>query len=181
MENRDNLIDPIGIELAIAIFSTSLTTIAFIHQFRPFFRRKTFSLKIRKIRREIIKLQNSIDDLVLILERLSYQDPKIRLTDRKSTISDTLFHLKEEDYVRWLAIHDSIKQIDRNIYDIISEVRELVELEDISVISESKLTSEADQILMTLGEMTFDKLILNLRRLVKQLRRTVEHELHNHE
>ena len=174
MENRDKRIDPIGIELAIAIFSTSLTTIAFIHQFRPYFRRKPLSKKIRKIRREIIKLQNSVDDFVLILERLSHQDPEIQLSDRNSTISDTLFRLKEKDYVRWLVIHDSIKQVDRNIYDMISEVRDLMELEDISGISESKLTNQADRILMSLGETTFDRLVLDIRSLVKQLRREIE-------
>ena len=163
-------IDPIGIELAIAIFSTTLTTISFVCQFRSVLRRKgKASNSVHEVRREVLRLQNALDDLILTIERLSHHSKEFSFADKTPTISQTMMRLSRKDYQRWILINDAIKRVDHKLYEIISEVRDLVldeELEDIKV---SKITEKADSLLLGMGNTTFSTFVAGLRQLLSEV------------
>jgi hypothetical protein len=190
MENSkkdcQRIVDPIGIELALTIFSTSITVLSFIYQYtttKKNSHRQYFKDRFPIIRREILRLQSTTDNLILILERITHQSKNLDFDKKSISISETLIDLREEDYIRWLDVHDALKQIDQRIYALLAEVRQLTF--DYMADSphepfESDLISSFDRLLLEMSKMSFADFIVNLRKLVKDLGNRVS-ELQRHE
>lgn len=166
-ENR--LVDPNGVELGLAIFSTAITTISFIYQFGPKIQRYQLENKIREIRREILRLQNSIDDFVLTLERMSNNMPDMSLHGRKVSMSDTMFKLRDRDYQRWILIQDAVKRIDQKLYKTISEIREMELGEEEEKPISPKLMKTTDELILGMGRLSFDDFVVSLRNLLNEI------------
>ena len=180
MENKryqkeNQIVDPIGIDLGLTILGTAVTVMAFLHQFYTSNGRKKnthLTYKLTMIKRELLRLQGSLDNLILILERAGHADKSIDFSKKSLSISDTMFDLKEEDYYRWLDVQDALKQIDRKIYEIISEIRALDLLESeyhITRVLNEELINKFDQLVLSIGQISFARLISELRSLLKDL------------
>jgi len=189
MENNNNghsnKIDPVGIELLLAIFSTAVTVASAIHQFGLFPRKREKILTgFENLNQEIMKLQNTLDDFILTAQRYSSDSSDKVLEKNPITISGTLMYLKERDYLRWIDIHDSIKRIDSQIYLIISKIRSL-SLEYFQQYSEEPFDNELlkpfDELILNMSRMTFGEFIKELRELLnmlsKKMYRLIVHEI----
>jgi hypothetical protein len=174
-EKKDRRIDPVGIDLALTVFGTSVTVLAFLHQYFSS-RSNHESARVRQglllIRRELFRLQGALDNLVLILERVSHQNKDIDLSNASFSISATMLRLREEDYYRWLDVQDAMKHVDRRIYEMISEIRSLT-LDYLNKYPhepfDKSLTEEFDHLLLHMSEMNFVDFIGKVRILLQQL------------
>ena len=174
MENRQHsasqYIDPVGIELALDILTIVVRVITILFSIPARWRdRVEVSDKIKVIRREILRLQNSVDNLVLILGRVSHQNHETDFTKLRPTISGTFIRLSDKDYVGWIELQHLIKQIDGGVYKVISELRELSLNEEIADFQHFALTNEADMLILGISETTFDRFVIGLRQLLKNL------------
>ncbi len=177
MENKiDNCkeptIDPIGIEIPLAILGIAITTIGVVHQFCPVFKKPSVLKVFKGLDQEILKLQNGLDDFILNIERLSNQDSEFKPSECNLTISETLLDLRRRDYLRWLEIYDKIKFIDNKISGLASSLRQRMFQENIQtpyLTFDEDVISEIDDLLLNMSNMTFDIFIKKLRDLLQGL------------
>jgi hypothetical protein len=180
-EKKD--VDPIGAELIIAILATAINLVGTLHQFGLFSKkRKKILLEFENLYREVFRLQNSLDDLILTLERYSHQSGLPDLGEKPLTIRGTLFYLEKRDYVRWIDVQDTIKRIDRDIYHIVSKIRSLsFKYEGKFSIEPStqELTESFDELLLNMGKMTFGAFIMAMRSRLSLVEKAI-HRLISH-
>lgn len=123
---KNPCIDPIGIELVLNILSTSISILSAIYQFGVFSRKdKTILKEFKNLRKQLLRLHNCLDDLILTVNRHSHYDRESSLINKKLTLSDTLFELKQQDYFRWIDIHESLCNLNQETFEIISNIRRL--------------------------------------------------------
>ncbi len=167
---RGETLDPLGLELALAIASTTLTTISLLIQFGVFLRRRREGLDpVRRLRKQVLNLHNAVDDLVLALTRYSHETAALDLSNAKLSIADTMLELKQRDYRRWLDIHDRIKRIDQEIYAIVGEVRDIADPEPDFEALDPELIRSFDRLMLGTGGSSFDRFILDLREIIELL------------
>jgi hypothetical protein len=173
MNSKRDYIDPVGVELAISIFSTLISVVSLLVEMGiPLKKQKDIKEKIEAIQQEILRLHNALDDLILTLERMRLRTDDIDISNNSCTISDTLLELRERDYLRWADIRDAIKRIDTNIYILLKEVRAL----SIKYASEhtrepfdQELIASFDNVLLGMSKFTFGEFISELRALLNLL------------
>ena len=171
----DRRIDPVGIELILSIYSAALSTIVFLYEFgpqvfRPHEEEKSQPLKdvLPRLAEAIELLQNSIDDLVVMLAAAANRDPDIVLSG-SPTIRDTLLSLRERDYLRWKELTGQVKTINDRIYEVVQGVRSRVEPESGPSEEAQALAARADELVLGLIDTTFEQFIVDLRGLVRDL------------
>jgi hypothetical protein len=169
--------DPVGIEVLVAIFSTSITLVATLHQFGVFSKKhKKLSIEFENLHNEILRLQNSLDDFILTLHRNSHNLQDHELENSSMTISQTLLYLEHRDYIRWLDIEDKIKNIDANVYKIISKIRDLsfryFKQELVEPFNQN-LTDSFDTLILNMGQLSFGEFISELRKNLTMIDKTI--------
>lgn len=120
-------VDPIGIELVLSILSLSVSIVGVVHQLGWLSKRdKKIQKKFIKLREQTLRLHNNLDNLILKFKEYNekYYNGDT-LFSRKLTISDTLFILKEKDYLDWLDLQKSIQGLSKEVYSLIFNIREL--------------------------------------------------------
>jgi hypothetical protein len=132
MENRkikqiDKLIDPIGIETIISILGLSIGIVSAMHQFGVFgSNRKKLAKSFKLLYKQTLSVHNCLDEVILVIQRHSrYSIDNASIIGRRLTLSDSLFDLKERDYQKWIDIKETIFQISKDTYEIISKIRKV--------------------------------------------------------
>jgi len=170
------IIDPIGAEFILSVLGVVIGTISAIHQF-GFFPRKDKRIRdeFRSLREQVLRLHNSLDEIILTFERYSHykdQNIKINIFSRNITISSTTMKLKEKDYIKWLDIRESLFKVSKNVYSIVSKIRALsLEFdinEDIEFLNEV-IVSNFDELLSNFGNYNLGDFLGKLRKHLSEL------------
>lgn len=165
-------IDPVGAEFLPGVVSTLVTVIATLHQFGVFARKRMkFLSEFEDIHREIMRLQNSLDDFVLLVQRYTALTQNEEIEQKNITIAGTLMNLHERDYYRWMDLQDAIKHLDQKIYAAISKIRKLglrYSAEQSKEVVESDLIESFDSLLLKIGQKTFVEFVKELRTLIRK-------------
>lgn len=123
---KNSSIDPIAVELLLSILSTAISILAAIHQFGLFSKRDKKILKeFKNLRKQLLRLHNCLDDFILTINRHNNYNHEGSLVNKKLTLSGTLFELKQQDYHRWLDIQELLYKLNKETYEIISNIRNL--------------------------------------------------------
>ena len=165
-DNPHRKIDPVGVELALGIYSALLSTVAFLHMFEPQLREIRERKRLRRVRDAVLAIQNSIDDLLLTFARAQSYDVSL---DGSLSINETMLDLKERDFHRWRSIRDAIERNRRELYDSIDLIRREEIEEEKSGRFASELVQETDHVLLSMGEMSLSQFVLTLRELAASL------------
>ena len=122
---NDNDIDPIAIELILSILSTTASILGTIFQFGALFK-KTDGLRndAHALRRQLMRLHNSLDDLILTIQRHDHQRKEDRISSKALTSSGTVMFLERRDYWRWIDLQYEIQKLSQETFVIISSIRE---------------------------------------------------------
>ena len=174
MEER--LIDPLGIELIVSVLSLAIGTISAIYQFGLFSKKdKRIRDEFKLLRQQVLRLQNSLDDIILTFDRYSnYDDRNINynIFHGKITISSTIMKLKEKDYIKWLDIKESLHTISQNVYTIIAKLRtlnlkfEIIEEEEFF---NKVIVGNFDELLINFSKYNIGEFLSKLRKNLSQL------------
>ncbi len=176
------LSDPIGLEPFLTILSSAISVLSFAYQFGLLStRHRRIRGNFSRMRTEVLRLHNCLDDLVLALQRHSQfanlhlgQDP--RASDRKATLAETLLELREADYLRWRDLQDKIQTLAQAIYRLLSDTRRLVqELGDERLVETlgKEVFSLVDELLIGLGNVSFGDFVAGLRNVLAKLEETL--------
>jgi len=185
LKNRQVIkyIDPIGIEIVLSILSLSVGVISVIYHFGVFSERnKSVSQEFKKLRQNVIRLHNCLDDFILTLQRHSHYEisEEELLAKKKLTISATMFKLKDKDYCRWIDIQDSISRLTQETYSIIDNIRTTCfDYEDnISEGNHHEIIEQFDNLLINYSTYELGDFVSNLREAISNLEKVIL-DLHN--
>jgi hypothetical protein len=181
-------IDPIGVELVLGILSASVTLVSAVHQFGLFSKRDERVLqKFKSLREELLRLHNCLDDLILTIHRHSlYQSDETSersLTDKRLTLSNTLFRLKQRDYYRWLDIKEAVFKVSQRSYLLISEIRSLsseTSDEQLAETLNNEILIPFDKLLLNFGSYEFGDFVSQLRQVLSDLDNTLNDVIYSH-
>ena len=172
-ETKERTVDPVGVEFLLGVTSTLVTIIAALHQFGFFVRdRDDFLTEFEAIHVELMKLQNSLDDFVLLVQRYTSRTGDKEIEVGQLSISATMMDLYERDYYRWMDLQDTIKRLDSKIYKVVSRIRQLAlqyRMRHPRELFAADLTDTFDDLLLRMGENTFANFIKDLRTLIGKI------------
>lgn len=164
---NNSSIDPIGIELVLGILSTSISILSVTYQLGLFSRKNKKILKeFKNLRKQLLRLHNCLDDLILTVNRLHHYNPEGSLLNKKLTLSDTHFALKQQDYYRWLDINESLYNLNQETFEVITNIRNLCldisEREVMDTLS-NEILAPFDELLINFQSYEFGQFISKFR------------------
>lgn len=167
-------VDPIGIELLISILATSISIVSAIHQFGLYPKRDDKILKeFKRLRKQLLRIHNSLDDLILAVDRHDLSNEKIKSIEKKSlTLSDTLMELSPKDYYRWEDVRESIYELSQITFSVISNIRSLCsDLSDEGTLETlgNEVLSPFDDLLIHFSSYEFGKFVSEFRDALSKL------------
>ena len=184
IENK-NTIDPIGLELVIAILSLSVTTLAALNQFGVLPSKAPKSThEFKRLRNAILQAQNQLDNLVLTFQTyVSYSDNNGLQDNSVMTITSTLMYLHKNDYRRWNFIRTAISDV---AHEVASVVRELHILESeldesVDALDDQYLLSVFDDLFLKLSSVTLSEFVKRLRDALDVLSKSLAHVAETHQ
>ena len=170
----NDTVDPIGIELILEILSLSVSIVGVVHQIGWLSKRdKKIQQKFIKLREQTLRLHNNLDNLILKFKEYNemYYNRNTSFS-RKLTISDTLFILKEKDYLEWLDLQKSIHGLSKECYSLIFKIRELSLNYPNSLINETlnkEIFMPFDELLIKFSSYEFIEFATQLRNALTKL------------
>ena len=183
--NRDSIqyIDPIGVELLLSILSLSVGVISAVHHFGGFTNKdREVAREFKKLREKVIRLHNCLDDFVLTLQRHSHYEisEQEMLSNKKLTISETMFKLKDKDYYRWIDIQDSVARLTQEVYSIVSNIRTICfdYLHDSQDDRHHEILSQFDNLLINYSKYEIGEFVRELRSTISNLEKSI-YKLYN--
>jgi hypothetical protein len=180
--NEEITIDPIGFEPLLSIFSLVVSIVSLIHDFGLFPINSRETNQLEDLYREVLRLQNVLDDLILTFHRYKSKTGNEDLEQESLSLSSTLFDLNEREYYRWLDLQDRIQEINQNVYSLISKMR-LMNLKHMKKSSHeifsSDLFTSLDELILRMGEIKFAEFIRELRLYLDKLQKKLYGLIHS--
>jgi len=183
INHESKYIDPVGVELVLSILSLSVGIISAVHHFGIFTNKnKDVAKEFKKLREKVIRLHNCLDDFVLTLQRHSHYEISENeiLSNKRLTISETMFKLKDKDYYRWIDIQDSVTTLTQEVYSIVTNIRTICfDYErELSEEAHLEIFSQFDNLLINYSNYELGKFVSELRKTISNLEAEI-HRLYN--
>lgn len=170
---ENDCIDPIGLELILKVLSTGASILGVVFQFRSQIKKSGGPRnELQALRRQLLRLHNSLDDIILIIQRHDHQQERNRVASSRVTPSGTVMSLAARDYLRWIDIDNEVHKLSQETFSIISEIRKSFFAQETFEISDkldSKLFASFDELFINWGNYTVGEFVGKFRNALSDL------------